>query len=114
MSTVDQYGFGSIEKNDYVKLMEKHGFRVDSAEDILLKYAVSWKFSKNLIQTKVLTGFPELYGEDRRKFCSEYMDRIEQQNTLDPDELDTESSLLDGFQIFGEKVREISPSGWAL
>ena len=122
MSTVDSNGFGYIEEGDYIKLMEDHGFRVDNAKTIPLKYVLNKDFTKNFFKSTLLTSFPELTGDNRRQFFTEFIERIKEQsqpvsNNTQPqdgtftcfvqDEDGFQKAYVDGIQIFGEKVREI-------
>jgi len=105
MSTVDSHGYGNIEESDYIKLLETHGFRVDSAKTIPLEYVLSKEFTKNFFKSTLLTSFPELTGENRNKFFTEYIGRIKEQSSPDTDGFS--KSFIDGIQVFGEKIEEI-------
>ena len=82
MSTVDKHGYGNITAEDFTKLMENHGFRVDDAQTIPLKYKFEESFIKNYFKSVVLTSFPELQGETRKKFFTEFIPRVKELNTL--------------------------------
>ena len=82
MSTVDKHGYGNIIAEDFTKLMENHGFRVDDAQTIPLKYKFEESFIKNYFKSVVLTSFPELQGETRKKFFTEFIPRVKELNTL--------------------------------
>ena len=78
MSTVDEKtGHGNIEKEDFVKLLESQGFRVDEAKDVSLKYKLSQKFAGGFIQNTILKAFPEIIGKEREEFFKEYMARAD-------------------------------------
>ena len=78
MSTVDEKtGHGNIEKEDFVKLLESQGFRVDEAKDVALEYKLSQKFAGGFIQNTILKAFPEIVGEEREEFFKEYMARAD-------------------------------------
>ena len=80
MSTADSHGFGYIKEEDYVKLMEAHGFRVDDAKTVPLKYMLDRDFVKNFFKSTLLTSFPELTGETRKEFFTEFISRVKAQN----------------------------------
>lgn len=105
MTTVDSNGFGYIEQGDYVKLMENHGFRVDDAKTIPLKYMLDKNFTKNFFKSTLLTSFPELTGESRTKFFTEFIGRVREQSQPDADGFS--NAFVDGIQIFGEKIKDI-------
>ena len=78
MSTVDQKsGYGNIEKGDFVKLLESHGFRVDDAKEVSLDYKLHKDFVDNFVKDAILSDFPELVGEERKQFFEEYIPRVE-------------------------------------
>ena len=120
MSTADSNGFGYVEQGDYVKLMENHGFRVDDAKTIPLKYVLNKDFTKNFFKSTLLTSFPELTGDNRNQFFTEFIGRIKEQSQpvgklitflflfftfQDADGFS--KAYVDGIQIFGEKIREV-------
>lgn len=105
MSTVDSNGLGYIEEGDYVKLMENHGFRVDDAKTIPLKYVLNKDFTKNFFKSTLLTSFPELTGDNRNQFFTEFIGRIKEQSQPDADGFS--KAYVDGIQIFGEKIKEV-------
>ena len=74
MSTVDEKtGYGNIKREDFVKLLETHGFRVAEAKDLTLEYKLSKKFAEGFMQNTISTGFPELVGVEREEFFKEYI-----------------------------------------
>jgi len=105
MSTIEKHGYGGIIENDFVKLMENHGFKVANAKTIPLKYKFEVDFIKNYFKTVVLTSFPELQGETRKEFFNEYIPRVKEMTKTDEDGL--YDSNVDGIQIFGEKFKDI-------
>jgi len=105
MSTADSNGLGFIEEGDYVKLMESHGFRVDDAKTIPLKYKLDKNFTKEFFKSTLLTSFPELTGDNRNLFFTEFIGRVKEQGQPDADGFS--NAFLDGIQIFGEKIKEI-------
>ena len=51
MSTVDEKtGYGNIEREDFVKLLESHGFRVEEAKDVSLDYKLHHDFVERFVQ----------------------------------------------------------------
>ena len=51
MSTVDEKtGYGNIKREDFVRLMESHGFRVDEAKDVTLEYKLHPDFVEGFVQ----------------------------------------------------------------
>ena len=79
MSTVDEKtGYGNIEREDFVKLLEGHGFRVKEAKNLTLEYKLSNKFSEGFRQNTILNAFPELVGVEREEFFKEYISRANQ------------------------------------
>ena len=79
MSTVDEKtGYGNIEREDFVKLLESHGFRVEEAKDLTLEYKFSKKFSEGFRQNTISTAFPEIVGVEREEFFKEYINRADQ------------------------------------
>ena len=79
---MDKHGYGNITAEDFSKLMEALGFRVDDAQTIPLKYKFEESFIKNYFKSVVLTSFPELQGETRKKFFTEFILRVKELNTL--------------------------------
>ena len=79
MSTVDEKtGYGNIKREDFVKLLESHGFRVEEAKDLTLEYKFSKKFSEGFRQNTISTAFPEIVGVEREEFFKEYINRADQ------------------------------------
>ena len=78
MSTIDKHGYGNITAEDFAKLMETSGFRVDDAQTLPLEYKFEEDFIRNYFKSVVLTSFPELQGETRKKFFSEFIPRIKE------------------------------------
>ena len=73
MSTVDKKtGYGNIDKDDFVKLLESHGFRVRSAKPIILNYKFSKVFLDNFVKHAYSDDFPELVGDERKEFFQEF------------------------------------------
>ena len=125
MSTVDEKtGYGNIDKEDFVKLMESLGFRVDEAKTVSLNYKLHKDFVKGFVQENIMNDFPEIEGEDREEFFKEYLPRVEQLNKVVSHVLfnlivfqieyfflkDGDGyydSNLGGVQIIGEKVRDV-------
>jgi len=106
-STVDPDGHGYIEEGDYVRLMENNGFQVESAKTIPLKYKLDRNFVKNFFKATVLTSFPELTGDTRKAFFTEFIARVKAENSHpDKDGLYSDA-FVDGIQIFGRKVKNI-------
>ena len=83
MSTVDEKtGYGNIDKEDFVKLMESLGFRVDEAKTVSLNYKLHKDFVKGFVQENIMNDFPEIQGEEREEFFKEYLPRVEQLNKV--------------------------------
>ena len=83
MSTVDEKtGYGNIDKEDFVKLMESLGFRVDEAKTVSLNYKLHKDFVKGFVQENIMNDFPEIEGEDREEFFKEYTTRRKQLNKI--------------------------------
>ena len=125
MSTVDEKtGYGNIKREDFVRLLENHGFRVDEAKDLTLEYKFSKKFSEGFIQNTILTAFPEIVGVEREEFFKEFISRADQlKNFVSFSTLrlgnsqflnimifflqDSDVTPVGGIQIIGEKISEI-------
>jgi len=105
MSTVDQSGYGNITQEDFARLIESKGFRVDEAKTIPLDYKLDKDFVHNFFKQTILSSFPELVGEKRKEFFSEYIPRVRELSTIDSDGY--YDSNVDGIQIFGEKIQNI-------
>ena len=82
MSTVDQSGYGNITEEDFVRLIESKGFRVDEAKTIPLEYKLDKDFVKNFFKQTIMTSFPDLVGEKRKEFFSEYIPRVRELSTF--------------------------------
>ena len=82
MSTVDKNGYGDITQDDFVKLMETNGFRVDQAKTIPLEYKLDKDFVKNFFKQTIMTSFPELEGDKRTQFFKEYIPRVRELSTI--------------------------------
>ena len=78
MSEVNSHGQGYIQQDDFVKLMETHGFRVDDAKTIPLKYKFQEDFIRNYFKSVVMTSFPEVQGDNRKLFFNEYIPRVKE------------------------------------
>merc|ERR1719400_738837 len=66
--------------------------------------SLAWTFtiplaSKNFFKSTLLTSFPELTGDNRRQFFTEFIGRIKEQSQ--PDEDGFQKAYVDGIQIFG-------------
>ena len=78
MSTVDEKtGYGNIKREDFVRLMESHGFSVDEAKAVPLEFKFSKEFLEAYIQNTLLAAFPEIMGEEREEFFKEYITRVD-------------------------------------
>ena len=76
MTTVDKKtGYGNIDKDDFVKLLESHGFRVRSAKTITLNYKFSKVFLDNFVKHAYADDFPGLVGDERKEFFEEFNTR---------------------------------------
>ena len=82
MSTVDKNGYGDITQDDFVKLMETNGFRVDQAKTIPLEYKLDNDFVKNFFKQTIMTSFPELVGDKRMQFFKEYIPRVRELSSI--------------------------------
>ena len=83
MSNVDKKtGYGSITREDFVKLMEAHGFRVNQAETLTLNYKLSRDFVEGFKKKTILPAFPEIVGKDREEFFKEYIDRADKMEKI--------------------------------
>ena len=91
MSTVDQSGYGNITEEDFVKLIQSKGFRVDDAKTIPLEYKLDRDFVHNFFRQTIMTSFPELVGEKRKEFFNEYIPRVRDLSTI--------VSISFGFQL---------------
>jgi len=98
-------GNGYIEESDYVKLLDNHGFKVDSAKTIPLRYMLDKNFTRNFFKSTLLTSFPELQGNIRKEFFSEYIERVKAQTK--PAEDGFSEAFVDGIQVFGEKIKDV-------
>ena len=122
MSTVNKNGFGDMITEDFVKLMENHGFRVDDAKTVPLKYKFETDFIRNYFKSVVMTSFPELQGDTRKKFFNEFIPRVKDLTQLVchsvclsftflsnflKDSDGYYDSNVDGIQIFGEKIKTL-------
>jgi len=105
MTTADETGNGYIKESDYVKLLENHGFQVDSAKTIPLRYMLDKDFTKNFFKSTLLTSFPELVGNTRKEFFTEYIERVKAQTK--PAEDGFSEAFVDGIQVFGKKIKDI-------
>jgi len=105
MSDVNKNGQGYIQERDFAGLLEKHGFRVDDAKTVPLKYKFQEDFIKNYFKSIVLTSFPEIQGENRKQFFNEYIPRVKELTQKDADGY--YDSNVDGVQIFGEKISNV-------
>jgi len=105
MTTADETGNGYIKESDYVQLLENHGFQVDSAKTIPLRYMLDKDFTKNFFKSTLLTSFPELVGNTRKEFFTEYIKRVKAQTK--PAEDGFSEAFVDGIQVFGQKIKEI-------
>ena len=77
MTTVDEKtGYGNIRREDFVKLLESHGFRVDEAKTVTLDYKLHPDFVERFVQETILGSFPEIVGEEREQFFTEYLARV--------------------------------------
>ena len=77
MSTVDEKtGYGNIEREDFVKLLESHGFRVEEAKDVTLDYKLHHDFVERFVEETIHHSFPEIVGEEREQFFAEYFARV--------------------------------------
>ena len=77
MSTVDEKtGYGNIEREDFVKLLEAHGFRVEEAKTVTLDYKLHSDFVERFVQETIVHSFPEIVGEQRDQFFTEYFARV--------------------------------------
>ena len=83
MSTVDERtGYGNIKMEDFVKLMENNGFRVDEAKTVNLNYKLHKDFVERFVEETILNDFPELEGEEREEFFREFIPRVEELNRI--------------------------------
>ena len=82
MSTVDQAGYGNITQQDFARLMESKGFRVDEAKTIPLDYKLDKDFVHNFFKQTIMTSFPELVGDKRKEFFNEYIPRVRELSTI--------------------------------
>ena len=79
---MDQSGYGNITQEDFAKLIESKGFRVDEAKTIPLDYKLDKDFVHNFFKQTILSSFPELVGEKRKEFFSEYIPRVRELSTI--------------------------------
>ena len=79
MSTVEEKtGYGNIKREDFVKLLESHGFRVAEAKNVTLDYKLHPDFVERFVQETILDAFPEIVGEEREQFFREYFARVKE------------------------------------
>ena len=79
---MDQSGYGNITEEDFVKLIQSKGFRVDDAKTIPLEYKLDRDFVHNFFRQTIMTSFPELVGEKRKEFFNEYIPRVRDLSTI--------------------------------
>lgn len=104
MSTVDNNGMGHIIQDDYVKLMQNHGFQVDDCQTLPLNYRFTKDFTRNFFKSTILSSFPELNGDVRKEFFDEYIARAKEHGEQhDQDGL--VNGRVEGIQIFGKKIK---------
>ena len=78
MSSVDKKtGYGNIVMEDFVKLVETQGFRVDESKAITLHYKLNKDFVSGFVKNTILTSFPEIEGQEREEFFREYIHRAD-------------------------------------
>ena len=83
MTTVDKKtGYGNIKKEDFVKLMERLGFKVEDAKTVNLNYKLHKDFVDGFLQENILNDFPEIVGGEREEFFKEFISRVEQLNKV--------------------------------
>ena len=100
-------GSGCITELDLADLMKDHGFRVDGSKTFPLKYRFTREFVMGFLKSVEKKAFPQLQGDVREKFFTEYMNRIKK--LLDERKRDEDGLyeyVFDGVQIFGEKVKD--------
>ena len=80
MSSVNTGGYGPIREEDFTKLMTSLGFCVKQSKTTKYQYKFDKTYLRNFEQTLFdptdSTAFPELEGEDRHRFFSEFFTRI--------------------------------------
>ncbi|XP_023331074.1 uncharacterized protein LOC111703382 [Eurytemora carolleeae] len=107
MSTVDKQGSGPIIEKDFVKLMESNGFKVQESRSLPLGYVLHKDFIKNYFRSTILTAFPEIQGEERKLFFTDYIRKMKELDMLNTQgSPDYYRSYIDGFQLFGTKVSD--------
>lgn len=105
MSTVDNKGNGPIIEEDYVRLMENHGFKVEFSHSQPLQYVFNDEFIRNFFKSTILTSFNELNENERKEFMEEFVRRLKNQKQLNSD--GHYEAHVDGFLIMGEKQRDV-------
>jgi len=78
---------------------------VDSAKTIPLRYMLDKDFTRNFFKSTLLTSFPELVGNTRKEFFTEYIGRVKAQTKPAGDGFS--EAFVDGIQVFGQKIKEI-------
>ena len=53
---------------------------MDDAKTIPLRYMLDKDFTKNFFKSTLLTSFPELTGDVRKAFFTEFIDRVKAQS----------------------------------
>ena len=78
MSNVDKKtGYGNIQAEDFVKLMEGHGFRVDDVKTLDLDFKLTKEVVDGILQKLVLPSLPSIVGPEREEFFKEYISRAD-------------------------------------
>ena len=78
MSNVDKKnGYGNIKAEDFVKLVESHGFRVDDLKIMGLDYKISEELVKGFVEAAYQTVWPEITGVEREEFFTDFFERSE-------------------------------------
>merc|ERR1712168_263875 len=100
MSTVDHKGNGPIIEEDYIKLMENNGFKIEYSKSQSLHYVFNEEFIRNFFKSTILTSFNELQGKEREMFMEEFVRRLREKRQLTSD--GHYEAHIDGFVIMGE------------
>ena len=82
MSAVNKDGYGPVKEQDLTKLMNSLGLCVKHSKTTKYLYKFDFTYLKNFQRTLLdpadPSTFPELQGENRKRFFSKFLPRITQ------------------------------------
>ena len=83
MTNVDKKtGYGNIQVEDFVKLVENLGFRVDNVKTVGLDYKISEELVKGFVDAAHQNVWPEITGLERKEFFAEFIGRAEKLKSM--------------------------------